>query len=105
MKNNANPIVDQKSKTIVEYPVNQWANIPPNQRAEPSQSQFTRESADQREPTLLDATDWAHRHFSSLHWLYPGTFIPYSSKEDESILRAAQQTLQMKSTSLGGHTG
>jgi hypothetical protein len=106
MKNSANPLMDESSQKIVEYPVNQWIHVLPNQipQQQPP-SQFTRLSPDNLEPLVLEASDWAHRHFSSLHWLYPGIFIPSSSPEDESLLIAAQQTLQKKSVSLGGHTG
>jgi hypothetical protein len=52
--------------------------------------------------TIKARVDLAHRHFSGLHWLYPGTFIPMKG---ESLLEPARMALLTKSQAGGGHTG
>lgn len=67
---------------------------------------------------VSESFDRSHRHFSGLHWLFPGHQLPSNSgsKEDKSFLRkiskdrkniycAAEKTLKSKIDSGGGHTG
>ena len=64
------------------------------------------------------AFDRGHRHWSSMLWLYPGIFMPFSASEDtdneekrdgngrsDLLHAAARNTLRMKSAAGGGHTG
>jgi hypothetical protein len=105
MKNNANPLTDEETNTINEYPVNQWRNLRPENTDNVSGFVHKVETGAESEPwLLLEASDWGHRHFSSLHWLYPGTFSP-STPRNSKILSAAKNTLQMKVATGGGHTG
>lgn len=110
MKNHGNPSVDINSNTILEYPVNKWKsssssstdfihklNINKNEIVDNTISANIETS----EIELKGNFDISHRHFSSLHWLYPGTFIPSS----KNIINAAKKTLYQKSNSGGGHTG
>jgi hypothetical protein len=87
MINSANPVVSPHDGLIVEYPT--------------LQSHKDVENFDQ-----------GHRHFSSLHWLYPGTFIPHtatslsaSQSPAQLIITAAEKTLSAKIAAGGGHTG
>lgn len=56
--------------------------------------------------------DPGHRHWSSLHWLYPGSLIPFAPSRGgknirlrEVLFRASKDTLLYKSNAGGGHTG
>jgi hypothetical protein len=105
MKNSANPVLNQDLDTIEEYPINKWRNLRPEKK--PNFSNFVHEVDEEAESEpwlVLEASDWGHRHFSSLHWLYPGTFSP-STPRGLKILNAAKNTLQRKVASGGGHTG
>lgn len=57
------------------------------------------------------ALDLGHRHWSSLHWLYPGTMLPFQLsaindiKDKRFLYKAAHNTLLMKLRAGGGHTG
>lgn len=92
MKNNGNPIIDRISNTLVEYPVKDWSNTT-------LVSEFSGETSVRLEPT-----DWGHRHFSSLHWLYPGNSLPMDTSRKE-LFAVAEKTLKLKVESGGGHTG
>lgn len=97
MKNSANPIVDNNTMTLLEYPINRWVN----------RSIFSGREISMTEGTsvLLEPTDWGHRHFSSLHWLYPGASMSIDSPQDWDLFEAAKSTLTLKSKNGGGHTG
>jgi hypothetical protein len=71
------------------------------------------------EPSVLDEDfELSHRHFSSMHWLYPATYVPFSnfktttatptsnsvSNEQHALFRAADKTVRNKISSGGGHT-
>jgi hypothetical protein len=61
--------------------------------------------------------DLSHRHWSGMHWLYPGTFHPkifssssnFGKQESESttlkLYQAALSTMKAKTDAGGGHTG
>lgn len=67
------------------------------------------------EAGVAQALDLSHRHWSSLHWLYPGTFLPFSMakikvgdnnfKEKSRLFKATHNTILMKARAGGGHTG
>lgn len=83
MINSANPVVSPHNGLILEFP--SW-------QAHKDAEMF----------------DQGHRHFSSLHWLYPGTFIPNTSTQTTStspLFQAAEKTLVSKIAAGGGHTG
>lgn len=80
MMNAANPVVSPLTGLVLEYP--------------------TRLSE-----LRSEGFDNGHRHFSHLHWLYPGTFLPHSANTSTDIFRAAGKTLSAKISSGGGHTG
>ena len=41
--------------------------------------------------TVTEDGDPGHRHFSSMHWLYPGTFLP----SDENMSGNEERSLQI----------
>jgi hypothetical protein len=53
---------------------------------------------------ITESKDRGHRHFSSLHWLYPGHFLP-SGHQGRSIFQSGGATVRAKSSARGGHTG
>ncbi len=60
----------------------------------------------------VTAFDVGHRHWSMLHWFYPGTFHPFtfmnnfkSSRQRSILYEAAHNTMVEKSSNGGGHTG
>ena len=110
MKNHANPSINSNTNTIFEYPINKWKSsqtATTNDFGDFIHSNLNSNDIDKTIDTtsttieLNEKIDLGHRHFSSLHWLYPGTFIPSS----KNIFNAAKETLTMKSYSGGGHTG
>ena len=77
MPNAGIPLVDPKSQLIREYPAAPLGNSPWE---------------------TTEGLDQGHRHFSGLHWLYPGVFQP------QALQSAAERTMQAKRRSNGGHT-
>ena len=58
------------------------------------------------EGRVRENADAGHRHFSALHWLYPGPFLPGdSAAARRKVFQAAQEALQLKRRAGGGHTG
>jgi hypothetical protein len=53
---------------------------------------------------ISEEFDLSHRHFSGMHWLYPGTFLP-ESNELKPLYEAARKTVEGKVMAGGGHTG
>jgi hypothetical protein len=143
MKNSANPLVSVETGRVVEYPVNVWRHgevsadtaSPVCQSQPPPPSPATvvaggeegegegegeggsAAAADRSKPDvcLTEAFDLGHRHFSSMHWVYPGLFLPSDRSTasssssvqtlDRQLLRAARKTLADKALHLSGHTG
>jgi hypothetical protein len=128
MLNRANPLVDSLTNTIREYPVHRWKRVPrpEAERASQSQGNYTglrsfvtrMDGVDLDAPhnlstleswtTLDESFDLGHRHFSSLHWLYPGTFLPTPDRSiggDGDVYQSASTTLHKKAVAGGGHTG
>ena len=104
---NSLPIVGLNTKTIIEYPkpfpnaiISDLNSIDGTQR-------------------ILDTLDPGHRHFSHLHWVYPGLFHPLTFKEiknnnnqlnyqnitNNNIYLAAKNSMKLKRDNNGGHTG
>lgn len=78
MPNHGMPKIDPNTKRIVEYPFSP------------------------RQVHIDEDLDRGHRHFSLLHWLYPGQFLPRHQFE---LYKAAQESLLTKRRHAGGHTG
>jgi hypothetical protein len=93
MKNSANPVISESTGLILEYPINTF----PLSLSRPNSSSSSSPSIH-----LDESLDPGHRHFSSLHWLYPGIFQPHLSS---TLLSATTKTLSNKIQSGGGHTG
>eukprot|EP01035_Chromulina_nebulosa_P019122 gene19122-24958_t len=57
---------------------------------------------------ITESFDPGHRHFSSLHWVYPGLFLPNCSGNNNygcnNIYQSAIETLAFKRQGSGGHT-
>ena len=87
MPGNGVPLIDELTGVIVEYPY-----------------LFMKSNTDGQKPNSNYINfDAGHRHFSSMHWYYPGTFHPNKIHYTE-MRNAAQRTLKMKSKDGGGHT-
>jgi alpha-L-fucosidase 2 len=54
--------------------------------------------------TVTEELDAGHRHFSSMHWLYPSSTLPLSGHGGQILLEAAKTTLDRKVAAGGGHT-
>ena len=52
---------------------------------------------------VTEDMDRGHRHWSSMIWLYPGTFLPGDS--NNKLSKAAEATIEMKYKEGSGHTG
>jgi hypothetical protein len=97
MKNSAVPIIHPSTNQILEYPI---YNLPLT-------------ASKTKAIQLSETLDRGHRHFSSLHWLYPGTFIPFDLKgrvsyhegDEYEMIQATKTTLGAKIAAGGGHTG
>ena len=53
---------------------------------------------------VTEELDSGHRHFSSMHWLYPSSVLPLSGRGGQMLLEAAKTTLDKKIAAGGGHT-
>jgi hypothetical protein len=112
MSNSALPKASAKTKTIMEYPVLLTSltqqsvenddNVISHQCVE---TVFPHDDIAMQDDVMCGISedyDKSHRHFSSLHWLYPGTFLPHNNKDTYT---AAYNTLRSKMEQGGGHTG
>jgi len=84
------PVVHEETGLVQEYPA------PFGMAAGPAHG------------AILENIDAGHRHFSALHWLYPGSSMPDSTGRgclSEELHAAARKTLQLKRAAHGGHTG
>lgn len=80
----ANPVVGVNTGLILEYP----APYPSAKTDAPvthssnirSQQSLTNKIPSSVSITVSEKGDPGHRHFSSMHWLYPGTFLPSDDK-------------------------
>mmetsp|Transcript_21049 Transcript_21049/g.30404 ORF Transcript_21049/g.30404 Transcript_21049/m.30404 type:complete len:1233 (+) Transcript_21049:106-3804(+) len=99
-RNKANPIVDERSGLVVEYPFNQWIKLGPPDVTSSTHNRTT----DIVGVNISETFDLGHRHFSSLLWIFPGTFLPKGRGAGE-LYEAAQNTLAAKISAGGGHTG
>ncbi len=74
-----------KDKTISEYPHNYGPNT-----------------------TINEQLDTGHRHFSPMHWLYPGLFQPLGADDMDAtidnIYKGGASFMQQKTLHHGGHT-
>ena len=95
MHNGARPSVHPRTGLIQEYPV-----APPGANGEPTQP-------------VDEDLDVGHRHFSGMHWLFPGSSPPTTSTStsgtgepwlSEALRTAAQKTLMAKRADGGAHT-
>jgi hypothetical protein len=60
----------------------------------------------ERKGILSETLDIGHRHFSTLHWVYPSNFLPSDDADEVARLyKSAHNTLWAKRNSGGGHTG
>jgi hypothetical protein len=92
MKNSANPVISERTGLILEYPINTFP-LSSNGSSSPLSPLIQ----------LDESLDPGHRHFSSLHWFYPGVFHPHLTS---SLFSATLKTLSYKTIqSNGGHTG
>lgn len=129
MKYAANPAISVASGRIVEFPVNAWrkgqvsrelpasvcpADIPVESPGSGSTSvEESSLSGSSTDVCLSEDFDLGHRHFSNMHWLYPGMFHPFGSSVNnsialsmnESLFAAARKTLHDRALHLSGHTG
>ena len=80
------PVVDANTGKILEYA----AGAP---------------DVNRRADKINEDMDPGHRHFSALHWLYPGLFHLTESFISSSILQGAEVYMQSRMNNLGGHTG
>ena len=64
---------------------------------------------DHKTISVREDIDVGHRHFSSLQWLYPGTFLPsrdmLAKRGVNNVYKSAMKTVVAKLTAGGGHTG
>lgn len=87
------PVVDPKTGLVLEYPA-----MPALARQWGGNSSFA-------SAAISEAHDLGHRHFSSMHWLYPGIHHPAAIFRPESALRsAAVSSMTKKSLDGAGHT-
>lgn len=97
MPGQAVPVVSELTNKIKEYPY-----VPPNcvETKNPNVDLVARNKT----CGISEEFDLSHRHFSGMHWLYPGTFLPehVSSKK---LYKAAENTVLGKIAGGGGHTG
>jgi hypothetical protein len=61
---------------------------------------------DMNKKHVNEDVDAGHRHFSSMHWLYPGLFQPTNDSFTDVVrlYTSARDTLAYKRRSGGGHT-
>lgn len=53
--------------------------------------------------TVDESSDFGHRHWSGMHWLFPASFVPPVSAGGE-LFKAAEATLSAKTAAGSGHT-
>lgn len=80
----ANPVVGVNTGLILEYPAPYPSAETDAPVTHPSNIR-SQQSVTSKIPTSVSITvsekgDPGHRHFSSMHWLYPGTFLPSDGK-------------------------
>jgi hypothetical protein len=104
MINHANPVIHPDLDTIIEYPVREWKNRQQHDHISDSFFVSLTDLSEVSTSYFLEDADLGHRHFSSLHWLFPGMFhpTPFHSKR---IFLAAKKTLLLKAAAGSGHTG
>lgn len=51
-----------------------------------------------------ESLDLGHRHFSSMHWLYPNNFHPGDNAVLDKLIAAGRKTMTSKRANNGGHT-
>lgn len=117
MRQAANPVVSKRTHRVVEYPVGAWKGDRLLADVDADSGNCTADVANYM--CLSEDFDLGHRHFSSLHWMYPGTFLPTAAQSqanrrgltgrtlviDPHLLEAAHRTLADRSAHMSGHTG
>jgi len=109
-------VVDPLTGRVEEYPVSIAENVY-HLQSEQNRRDAKEGAGWRKTPADFDV---GHRHFSGLHWLYPGTFLPTQRPVtrdsvpgsrragpvtyDESLYQAARRTMREKEKDGGGHT-
>ncbi len=96
------PVVSRKTGLILEFPH-------PFPNAQTHAILFKKDKTITGSTFVDENGDIGHRHYSSMHWLYPGLFLPSKHMEgfDNFVdyYTAAKKTLDEKKYHHGGHTG
>lgn len=70
-----------------------------------SHDEILRKSKDKKDLKFIDESlDYGHRHFSSMHWLFPNTFHSLNASKLIELRNAAIKTIDIKEKFNGGHT-
>ena len=78
MPGGALPVVGESGRTL-EYPAPLLSMLPQLGRTVPGVK------LDGQTHTLITEVDPGHRHWSALHWLYPGIFAPIGTDKKQSL--------------------
>lgn len=78
MPGGALPVVGESGRTL-EYPAPLLSMLPQLGRTAPGVK------SDGHTRTLITEVDPGHRHWSALHWLYPGIFAPIGTDKKQSL--------------------
>ena len=96
------PVVSRETGLVLEYPH-------PFPNAQTHAILFKKDKSITGSLFVDETGDVGHRHYSSMHWLYPGLFLPSKHMKgfDNFVdyYTAAKKTLDEKKKHRGGHTG
>jgi hypothetical protein len=116
------PVIGKISKKILEYPnplSDSSNNI--NEKSDKNKKNSLYDIFDMKSKpiknnsnidSIIEDVDAGHRHFSAMHWLYPGIFPPtdmqsgstYSKEITDETIEAGKKYMVVKSLNNGGHT-
>lgn len=124
MPGNGIPVIGKVSNKILEYPnpLPDYASNNMNEKNDDKNiflfdifdmnSKTNKNNSNNDKDSIIEDVDAGHRHFSAMHWLYPGIFPPtdmenvnaYSKDVVDETIEAGKKFMMVKALNNGGHT-